>query len=115
MSLFQFEESLIGNKQSGLKMGERLTIRRQQCRKCNHVLALELAMSGELGHGGDHYVVDGCAWLEGEPHLTYKKKRWFGNFVRCPVCGSEGRLPIDKPLAWEQMQQRKDQHAVQSN
>lgn len=113
--LFQFEQNIIGSKQQALKEGDRLTIRRQQCIRCKSVLALELHLNGEIGAAGDHYVVDSCFWVKGEPHLVYKSERWYGNRVKCPVCGIEGRLPMDKPLNYEAMQKRKVGHAVQNH
>lgn len=102
MSLLHYEKSIIDNEKKKLNDGERLTIRRQQCRKCWHVLALEITKN--MGFGGEYYVADGAIWLADEPHILYKNERWFGNYIKCPVCGSEGNLPIDKPLNWEGMQ-----------
>jgi hypothetical protein len=66
-----------------------------------------------MGYGGEYYVAKDCIWLKGEPHLMYIKERWFGNFLRCPVCGREGRLPMDIPLSWDNMQEKKEiQNAV---
>ncbi len=108
MGLYQLEKTIIGDKQKALTpgTGKRLTIRRQQCKRCNSVLALEI--TDKPGFGGDYYVAKDCIWLMGEPHILYDKERWFGNFIRCPVCGIEGRLPMDKPLNWEAMQHSRE-------
>lgn len=106
MNFYQFEESIVGDKQKTLQKGERLTIRRQQCMSCSNVLALEITT--KVGFGGDYYVAKDCVWLVGEPHLLYDKMRWFGNYIRCPVCGNEGRLPMDKPLNWDTMQKTRE-------
>lgn len=111
MSLLTFEDAIIGPKEKALQQGQKLTVRRQQCRRCDRVLALEISYN--YGHGGDYYVVNDAVLIKGEPHLMYKKKKWFGNWVRCPVCGLEGKLPQDKPLNWENMQLKKENtHAV---
>lgn len=106
MSLLQFEETVIGDRRKALPENGRLTIRRQQCVHCHSVLALEI--TDKIGFGGEYYVANDAIWLVGEPHLLYKKERWFGNFIRCPVCGIEGRLPMDKPLSWENMQKSRE-------
>lgn len=113
MGLLTFEHQILGNWQASLKEGEKFTIRRQQCGDgkdtgCNHVLAFQFATNLNEQSQADYYVVDSCVWLEGEPHLLYRKERWFGNFVRCPVCGREGKLPMDKPLNWELMQESRE-------
>ncbi|KKM27626.1 hypothetical protein LCGC14_1572820 [marine sediment metagenome] len=113
MGLLIFEDQIFGNKQKALKEGEKLTIRRQHCGNgagvgCNSVLALQIATDLNHQSQSEYYVVRDCIWLSGEPHLMYDKKRWFGNFVRCPICGRRGKLPIDKPLNWELIEQPKE-------
>lgn len=115
MSLLQFEKSIVGHKQKTLKQGQRLTVRRHQCRKCNSVLALQISMSAlDKQSDAEYYVVREAIWVKDEPLLMYDKARWFGNHIKCPVCGREGKLPLDKPLNWENMQRRNDV-AIQSN
>jgi len=117
VGLLIFEDQIIGSKQEALNEGERLTIRRQQCGNgagvgCNNVLALQI--STDLNHQSqaDYYVVRDCIWESGEPHLLYDKTRWFGNFVRCPVCGRTGKLPMDKPLNWELIESKEVNNAI---
>jgi hypothetical protein len=58
--------------------------------RCHKVLAYELTDKlGSHAHSEYWWLCNGM-WL---------KQRWYGNFVRCPICGLEGRLPIDKPLS----------------
>lgn len=101
MGLLTFEDQVLGNWKGSLKEGEKFTIRRQQCTKCNNVLALQLGKHLNQQSQSDYYVAKDCVWIKGEAHLMYDKKRWFGNFIRCPVCKQEGNLPMDKPLNWE--------------
>ncbi len=108
MGLLAFEKQLLGHWEEQLKEGEKFTIRRHQCMRCDNVLALQLGRTLDEQSQADYYVVNGCIWTRGEPDLLYEKKRWFGNFVVCPVCGREGKLPMDKPLNWELMQETKE-------
>ncbi len=111
MSLLTFEKSIVDKHQNKMKQGDKLIIRRQQCMGCKHVLALEI--TDKMGYGGEYYVAKDCAWLKGEPQIMYDKERWFGNHIRCPVCGLEGKLPMDIPLNWDTMQKREEiQNAV---
>ena len=72
-------------------------IRRQHCFGCDTVLALEV--TDKLGFGGEYWWIKNGVWIKG---------RWFGNHVKCPTCGKEGPLPIDKPLSYEEMQKNKE-------
>jgi uncharacterized protein with PIN domain len=76
-----------------------VTKREQRCLGCNTILALQFS-NNLAAHDGDFFMRsrDGI----------WRKGRWFGNFVKCPVCGREGKLPMDKPLNWESMQTRKE-------
>ncbi len=103
-----WEHQLPGLDASQLAEGEKITVRRQQCRKCKAVLALEIGR--ELGHNTDHYVARQALLVQGEHRILYEQQRWFGNFIVCPVCGASGKLPMDKPLNWEEMQAVKEQH-----
>lgn len=74
-------------------------IRRQHCKRCDTVLALEI--TDKLGfHSHSSYE-----WLK---NGVWVKGRWFGNWVKCPNCGLEGNLPIDKPLSFESIKEEKD-------
>ena len=106
MSIYQFEKSLIKGSERNLKKGDRLTVRRQQCLGCRSILALEI--TNNIGFGGDYYVVKDAIMAAGELQLLYTKERWFGNHIRCPACGREGKLPMDKPLNWESMQKTRE-------
>ena len=99
---------LLINWKDKLKEGEKLTIRKQQCMGCHSVLALQIVNELDKQSQAAYYVVKDCVWLKGEPHFSYEEKCWFGNFIKCPVCGREGKFPIDKPLSWELMQESKE-------
>ncbi len=108
MSLLGQIEHLIPEKKPKL-------VRRQHCIRCKNVLAVQICEKIDHQSEAEYYVVDGCLWIKGEPCLSYKQEKWFGNWVRCPVCGLEGRLPIDAPLSWELMQSRvKEFNAIQN-
>ena len=111
MALLTFEKQLLGNWKNELKEGEKFTIRRNQCGNgegigCNNVLAWQFAKHLNKQSQADYYVAHGCTWQKGEPRIIYKKERWFGNYIQCPVCGREGKLPMDKPLNWELIESR---------
>ncbi len=108
MGLLTFEKQVLGNWEASLKEGEKFTVLRQQCKRCRNVLALQLGRNLDEQSQATYYVVSGCIWTKGQPDLLYEKRRWFGNFVKCPVCGIEGKLPMDKPLNWELMQESKE-------
>ena len=99
----------------GWKKSERPgVIRQQHCITCRDngwdiVLAAQLTDKVEATNSSDYYVVDNAMWLMGEPYLLYRKEKWFGNNVMCPVCGKQVKLPIDKPLAYEQMQESREE------
>ena len=102
----QFEKNIIGNRNIVAPAGSRITLRRQHCSRCGQPLAYEL--TDKMGFGGEYYVAIDCVWEKHEPHIKYKSERWFGNMVRCPVCGLENKLPMDKPLNWEAMQKSRE-------
>ncbi len=108
MGILNFEKLIVGELEKHLHKGEKLTIRRQQCIGCKNVLALQIANELDKQSQAVYYVVKDCQWIKGEPELIYDKKRWFGNFVKCPVCKREGKLPMDKPLNWELIQETKE-------
>ena len=76
-------------------------IRRQHCRRCDTVLALEI--TDKFGA-----LASECWWMKGGLWL---KERWFGNHVVCPKCGLEGNLPMDKPLSYETIKKREEEKA----
>jgi len=90
-------------------------MREQHCMTCRNVLAIELTDKFGSLYAGEWYVVKQCIVLANEPHLYYEKKRWYGNRVKCPVCGREGRLPIDKPYNWELIQKSKEERNANRN
>jgi hypothetical protein len=91
MGLLNKEKNIIGS-------GKRpRTIRRQHCGNCNTVLALEI--TDKLGFGGEYWWNNKGLWI---------KERWFGNQFVCPQCGATGKLPMDKPLSYEQIQKNKE-------
>ena len=78
-----------------------IIIRKQNCVMCGSVLAVEI--TDKLGRRGDYWVVKDAIRFPVGMDLLYGKEVWFGNRVKCPVCGLEGRLPMDKPLNADQM------------
>ena len=71
-------------------------IRKQNCTGCSSVLAVEI--TDKLGRRGEYWVVKDSLRFQTGVDLLYSKEVWFGNRIRCPKCGNEGRLPMDKPL-----------------
>lgn len=69
-----------------LKPGQARVIRRQHCMRCDTVLAITIENEPWWRKGGTG------PWV---------RERWYGNHVKCPGCGIEGELPIDKPLMYE--------------
>ena len=78
-----------------------ILIRKQNCVRCLSVLAVEI--NDKLGSQGEYYVVKDAIRFKTGIDLFYGKEKWFGNFVRCPICRLEGRLPMDKPLNADQI------------
>jgi len=62
------------------------------CMDCNTVLACEVTDRLGFNSFTDYYWLKNGVWL---------KERWYGNWVKCPSCGLEGTLPLDKPLSAE--------------
>lgn len=77
------------------------TIRRQHCGNCGTVLALEV--TDKIGFGGEYWWIKQGLWI---------KERWFGNAFKCPTCGQEGKLPMDKPLSIDQMVKNAEQQKI---
>lgn len=99
-----------------LYRGKAKTIRVQRCTGCHRALAFEV--SDKIGFAGEYWIVDGNVVSNGFSEHNFKRSgRWFGNYLKCPSCHREGKLPIDKPLNWENMQQNKKENnnAVSSN
>lgn len=76
-------------------------IRKQNCNTCSSVLAVEI--TDKLGRRGEYWVVKDTMRFPTGTDILYGKEVWFGNRVRCPICGNEGKLPMDKPLSAEQI------------
>ena len=70
-------------------------IRRQHCMKCNKVLAEEAGPKGAKTATESRYITHD---VDVSGDFKWRKGRWWGNWIVCPYCGNEGRLPIDKPL-----------------
>jgi len=98
-----------------LYRGKAKTIRVQRCMGCNRALAIEV--SDKIGFGGEYWTVDSAIVTKGlSEHFFVRSGRWFGNSLQCPTCGRQGKLPMDKPLNWEEMQQTKEgKNAISSN
>jgi len=98
-----FENALIESfKGKGKKL-----IRKQHCLGCEKLLALEVTT--KLGERiGENYVVKGAKRTRYGTDLFYEKEDWFGNRIQCPNCGRIGRLPMDKPLAAEEIAKPKE-------
>ena len=92
-------------------------LREQHCMACEQVLAIEHTDKFGNTDAGAFYVVKDCLWLghPKEPHLLYVKERWYGNPVRCPVCGRQGKLPMDKPYSCELIEKSKEERNVTQN
>ena len=86
--------------------GQKGLIRKQQCLGCDKVLAIEI--TPKLGSRGEYWVVKDAIRLMGETDFLFKKEVWFGNKIRCPNCGRIGMLPMDKPLAAEEIAKPKE-------
>ena len=80
-----------------LGKGKAKIIRKQHCMNCNEVLAMEI--SDKLGFRShtEYWYQKAGLWIQG---------RWYGNEITCPMCGLTGRLPMDKPLAYESIQNK---------
>jgi len=83
-----------------------ILIRKQHCLGCSKVLAIEI--TDKLGKRGEYWVVKDALHFKTGCDFLYTKEVWFGNFVRCPNCGREGRLPMDKPLSAENIAEPKE-------
>ena len=82
-------------------------VRKQNCLGCGKVLAIEITT--KLGERiGENYVVKGANRTRFGTDLLFEKEVWFGNFIQCPNCGRTGRLPMDKPLAAEEIAKPKE-------
>ena len=88
------------------KQKGRTLIRRLRCLSCNGTLAIEI--TNKLGARGEYYVVKDAIRVGEDVDFLYAKEVWFGNKVRCPRCGVLGRLPMDKPLAAEEIAKREE-------
>lgn len=73
-------------------------VRHIQCTNCmvNHKRVTELATeAGDKGTQADEWwsIKEDGSWVKG---------KWWGNHYKCPKCGQEGNLPIDKPMMEEE-------------
>ena len=93
-----FLDSLLTDAQ---KHKGHVLIRKQHCVRCSSVLAVEI--TDKLGSRGEYWVVKDALRFKTGIDFLYDKEVWFGNRVKCPKCGMEGRLPMDKPLNAEQI------------
>lgn len=102
MPLAIFEDDIVdmARKHKG-----HIITRRQHCR-CHKTLALEI--TDKLGARGEYWVAKGAIHYPFETELLYEQEVWFGNFIRCPNCGHEGKLPMDKPLNAEDMEKTEE-------
>jgi hypothetical protein len=76
-----------------------ILIRKQNCIGCSNVLAVEI--TDKLGSRGEYWVAKDAIRYPSGTDLFYNKEVWFGNHVKCLICGLEGKLPMDKPLSAE--------------
>ena len=72
-----------------LKPGDSRVIRRQHCIECSR-LGIDTILAVTIENE--------AWWLK---NGIWRKERWYGNHTKCPVCRTEGKLPMDKPLAYE--------------
>lgn len=82
-------------------------IRRHHCNspRCHMRTVLAYQLTDDLETAaGEFFQVKDCIWVLEQPRLLYEKKKWFGNTVRCPVCGTVTKLLVDQPIAWEQIE-----------
>ena len=96
--LLLFLDQVLGDAQ---KHKGHIIIRKQNCLGCNKVLAVEI--TDKLGRRGECWVTKDALRLKTGIDFLYGKETWFGNFIKCPQCGREGKLPMDKPLTAEQI------------
>ena len=80
--------------------------RKQHCLGCSKTLAVEI--TNKLGKRGEYWVVKEAIRFPYETDFLYKKEVWFGNRMKCPNCGRTGKLPMDKPLAAEEIAKPKE-------
>lgn len=96
--LYIFEHQIID---SAKKHKGHLLIRKQVCLGCNKTLAIEI--TDKLGSRGEYWVVKDAIRIRGDVDFLFGKEVWFGNLIVCPNCRRVGRLPMDKPLAAEEI------------
>ena len=83
-----------------------ILIRKQHCLGCDKTLAIEI--TDKLGKRGEYWVAKSALKSPYGCDLLYSQEVWFGNLIRCPNCGRTGRLPMDKPLAAEEIAKPKE-------
>jgi len=104
-----FENTII----ESAKGGGHTLIRKQNCLGCNKVLAIEI--TNKLGKRGEYYVAKGANKTRYGTDILFAKEEWFGNLIQCPNCGRIGRLPMDKPLAAEEIAKPKEVFNAKEN
>lgn len=104
MSVLLFEHQVLNDTQ---RHKGHILIRKQNCVGCTKVLAMEI--TDKLGKRGDNYVVKDSLRTPYGVDFLYGKETWFGNYIKCPNCGREGKLPMDKPLNAENIAKPKEE------
>lgn len=84
-----------------------ILIRKQNCVGCHKILAMQI--TDKLGTHGEGYVVKDAMLSPFGIDFLYGKETWFGNPVKCPNCGMQGKLPMDKPLNAEEIARPKEE------
>lgn len=87
-----------------------ILIREQHCFGCAMTLAIEI--TDKLGQRGEYWVVKDCLRTRYGVDFLYGKEVWFGNFIKCPNCRREGKLPMDKPLSAENIENKPEPKEV---
>lgn len=100
-------KDLFGKEKQVTGPGKRpLIVRRQQCKGCDTVLAIEITDKLGFRAFSEYYWLKYTAGV-----VLWVKERWYGNRIKCPVCGLEGNLPMDKPLSAEQIEKSHTENA----
>lgn len=87
-------------------------IRKIHCRGCKRVLAIEV--TNKLGARGECYVVKDALRTRGGVDFLFEREVWYGNLMVCPICLLAGKLPMDKPLAAEEIAKHQEVRNAES-
>ena len=68
-------------------------VRRVWCLTCRQQYGTRTELAKEAGDVGER----ADEWWSVKPDGTWVNGKWWGNQFKCPTCGQEGRLPMDKP------------------